>query len=69
MIVELQKVENGWFIPMIDQLKKIKKKKVLVDIEVVESNLAELKRKHREGYLLKPLVPGEFDDWEEVQND
>ena len=67
MIVEAQKVENGLFIPMIDQFKKIKAGRILVEIEVVEQNPKELERKHREGYLLKPVEPGEFSDWEEEQ--
>jgi len=67
MIVEAQKVENGLFIPMIDQFKKIKPGRILVEIEVVEQDTKDLERKHREGYLLKPVEPGEFSDWEEEQ--
>ena len=67
MIVEAQKVENGLFIPMIDQFKKIKQDKFLVEIELVEQDQKELERKHREGYLLKPIEPGEFSDWEDEQ--
>ena len=67
MIVEAQKVENGLFIPMIDQFKKIKPGRILVEIEVVEQDPKDLERKHREGYLLKPVEPGEFSDWEEEQ--
>jgi len=55
MIVEAQKVENGLFIPMIDQFKKIKPGRILVEIEVVEQNQKDLERKHREGYLLRPV--------------
>jgi hypothetical protein len=67
MIVEAQKVENGLFIPMIDQFKDIKQSKILVDIEFIEQNQKELERKHKEGYLLKPVEPGEFSDWEDEQ--
>jgi hypothetical protein len=67
MIVEAQRVKNGLFIPMIDQFKKIKQSKVLVEIELIEQNQKELERKHREGYLLKPVEPGEFGDWEDEQ--
>jgi len=27
----------------------------------------ELEQKHRDGYLRKPVKPGEFDDWESEQ--
>ena len=67
MIVEAQKVENGLFIPMIEQFKKIKHGKILLEIELIEQNQKELERKHREGYLLKPVEPGEFNDWEDEQ--
>ena len=67
MIVEAQKVKNGLFIPMIDQFKKIKQGKILVEIELIEQNQKELERKHREGYSLKPVEPGEFNDWEDEQ--
>jgi len=67
MIVEAQKVENGLFIPMIDQFKNIKQSKILVEIELIEQNQKELERKHRKGYLLKPVEPGEFSDWEDEQ--
>lgn len=67
MIVEAQKVENGLFIPMIDQFKKIKQSKILVEIELIEKNQKNLERKHRKGYLLKPVEPGEFSDWEDEQ--
>jgi hypothetical protein len=67
MIVEAQKVENGLLIPMIDQFKNIKQSKILVEIELIEQNQEELERKHREGYLLKPVEPGEFNDWEDEQ--
>ena len=67
MIVEAQKVENGLFIPMIDQFKKIKPGRILVEIEVVEQNQKDLERKHREGYLLNPVEPEEFSDWEDEQ--
>ncbi len=29
--------------------------------------IAEMERKHREGYLQHPVEPGEFDDWESEQ--
>jgi hypothetical protein len=67
MIVEAQKVENGLFIPMIDQFKKIKKGKILVEIELIEQNQKELETKHRKGYLLKPVEPDEFSGWEDEQ--
>jgi hypothetical protein len=67
MIVEAQKVKNGLFIPMIDQFKNIKQDKILVEIQLIEKNLEELERKHREGYLLNPVKPGEFSDWEDEQ--
>ena len=66
MIVEAQKVENGLFIPMIDQFNNIKQDKILVDIQLIEKNLEELERKHRE-YLFNPVKPGEFSDWENEQ--
>ncbi len=67
MIVEAEKSENGLFIPMVEQFKKIKQGKVLVDIELIEQNKQELEKKHKEGYLLKPVKPGEFSDWEDEQ--
>jgi len=67
MIVEAQKTENGLFIPMTDQFEKIKPGKILLDIELIERNKGKLERKHREGYLLKPVKPGEFSDWEDEQ--
>jgi hypothetical protein len=67
MIVEAQKVENGLLIPMIDQFKNIKQGKILVEIELIEQDQKELERKHRDGYLLKPVEPGEFSDWEDEQ--
>ncbi len=39
-----------------------------MEIELIEQNQKELERKHREGYLLKPVEPGEFNDWEEGKN-
>lgn len=70
MIVEAQKVENGLFIPMVDQFKDINQDKVLVEIELIEHNQKELERRHREGYLLKPVEVGEFSDWEDgMKND
>jgi len=38
-----------------------------VEIEVVEQNQKDLERKHRGGYLLKPVEPGEFSDREDEQ--
>ena len=67
MIVEAQKVENGIFIPMIDQFKKIKRGKILLEIELIEKEREESERKHKEGYLLKPVIAGEFSDWEDEQ--
>ncbi len=67
MIVEAQKVENGLFIPMVDQFKKIKRNKILVEIELIEQDQKELERKHKEGYLLNPVQAGEFSDWEDEQ--
>ena len=67
MIVEAQKVENGIFIPMIDQFKKIQRGKILLEIELIEKEWVELERKHKEGYLLKPVMSGEFSDWEDEQ--
>jgi hypothetical protein len=67
MIVEAQKVENGLFIPMVDQFKDNNQGKILVEIELIEQNQKELERRHREGYLLKPVEVGEFSDWEDEQ--
>ena len=67
MIVEAKKDENGLFIPMVEQFKKIKQGKVLVEIELIENNKKELERKHREGYLRKPVKPDEFGGWEDEQ--
>lgn len=67
MIVEAQKVENGLFIPMTDQFKRIRRGKILVEIELIDQDLKELERKHKEGYLLKPVQVGEFSDWEDEQ--
>ena len=60
MIVEAQKVENGLFIPLIDQFKRIKQGKILVEIELIEQDQKELEKKHKEGYLLKPVEPDEL---------
>jgi hypothetical protein len=38
-----------------------------LEIEVVEQNQKDLGRKHRKDYLLKPVEPGEFSDWEDEQ--
>jgi hypothetical protein len=62
-----QKVENGVFIPMIDQFRKIKQGKILLEIELIEKEREELEKRHKEGYLLKPVIPGEFSDWEDEQ--
>ena len=67
MIVEALKVENGLFIPMTEQFKRIARDKFLVEIEFIEQDLEELERKHRAGYLLKPVSSGEFSDWENEQ--
>jgi hypothetical protein len=67
MIVEAQKVENGLFIPMNDQFKEITPGKILVEIEIIEQNQKALERKHRDGYILKPVEPDEFSDWEDEQ--
>jgi hypothetical protein len=67
MIVEAQKVQNGLFIPMMDQFRNIKQEKILVEIELIDLNRKELERKHRTGYLSKPVKPDEFSDWEDEQ--
>jgi hypothetical protein len=67
MIVEARKVENGLFIPLVDQFKEIKPGKILVEIELIDQNQKALEKKHREGYRLKPVEPGEFSDWEDEQ--
>lgn len=67
MIVEAQKVENGLFIPMVDQFKTITEEKFLVDIELIKQNREDLERKHREGYMSKPVSGDEFSDWEDEQ--
>ncbi len=37
MRVEALRIENGFFIPMIEQLKEVQQDKILLDIEIVES--------------------------------
>jgi len=34
---------------------------------LAEINRQEMERRHREGYLHQPVVPGEFSDWEDEQ--
>jgi len=64
MLVEAKKVKDGFFIPMLDQLKNVQKEYVLVNIELVEAKVGGLEKKHRNGYLKHPVAPGEFDDLE-----
>ncbi len=55
---------NFFNIKMIDQFKKIKPGRILVEIEVVKQNQKDLEWQHREGNLPKPVEPGDFSGWE-----
>ncbi len=67
MIIEAQRVENGLFIPIESQSKFCRQDKIILDIHVVEPNQKELEKRHKNGYLLKPVNDDEFGDWEEEQ--
>jgi hypothetical protein len=70
MIVEAKRLKNGFFIPMIEQLKSIQKEHILLNIELIDvksEKLEELEKKHRKGYLQHPVTLGEFSDWEDEQ--
>ncbi|KOR31825.1 hypothetical protein TI05_11160 [Achromatium sp. WMS3] len=62
MLVKAKKVKDGLFIPMLDQLKHVQKEYILVNIELIETKVEDLEKKHKNGYLKYPVVPGEFDD-------
>jgi len=44
MLVEAKKVKDGFFIPMLDQLKNVQKEYVLVNIELVEAKVEDLEK-------------------------
>jgi hypothetical protein len=67
MIVEAKKMTNGFFIPMVDELKKIDKKQFLIKIEIVDCQADQLESKHKLGYLSKPVTSNEFSSWENEQ--
>jgi hypothetical protein len=70
MIVEAKKFKDGFFIPMIEQLKNIQEEHILINIELIDvksEKLEKLEQKHRKGYLQNPVTPGEFSDWEDEQ--
>lgn len=67
MLVEAKKVKDGFFIPMLDQLKNIQKEYVLMNIELIDTKVEDLEKKHRKGYLKYPVTPGEFSDLENEQ--
>lgn len=67
MIVEAKKMTNGFFIPMVDELKKINKKHFLIKIEIVDYQADQLESKHKLGYLSKPVTSNEFSSWENEQ--
>jgi hypothetical protein len=67
MIVEAKKIENGFFIPMIDQLKSVEKEYILINIELINAKSENLEKQHKQGYLQYPVTPGEFSDWEDEQ--
>jgi len=48
---------------MLDQPKNVQKEYVLVNIELVETKVECLEKKHR-SYLKRPVVPGDFNDLE-----
>jgi len=56
MIVEAKKMTNGFFIPMLDELKKIDKKQFLIKIQIVDYQADQLESKHKLGYLSKKLT-------------
>jgi len=67
MIVEAKKMTNVFFIPMVDELKKINKKQFLIKIEIVDYQTDQLESKHKLGYLSKPVTSNEFSSWENEQ--
>ena len=67
MIVEAKKMTNGFFVPMVDELKKINKKQFLIKIEIVDYQTDQLESKHKLGYLSKPVTSNEFSSWENEQ--
>ena len=58
MRVEAIRIEDGFFIPMIDELKKIKQDKVLLDIKVIEPIYVEY---HRDSNM-------SFESWTEDES-
>jgi len=67
MIVEAKKMTNCFFIPMVDELKKINKKQFLIKIEIVDYQTDQLESKHKLGYLSKPVTSNKFSPWENEQ--
>ena len=67
MIVEALKVPNGFFIPMINDLKKMDKQKILMRIEIVDNQINEMEQKHIFGYISQPVKQDEFNCWEDEQ--
>jgi len=67
MIVQAKKISNGFFIPMIEELKKINKEQILIKFEIIDSQIDQLETKHKLGYLSKPVTSNEFSHWENEQ--
>jgi hypothetical protein len=60
-------VENGFFIPMTEELKRIQKEHILINIELIDMTSDKLEKKHKQGYLQHPVKPEEVSDWENEQ--
>ncbi len=44
MLVEAKEVKDGFFIPMLDQLKNIQREYVLMNIELVDTKVEDLEK-------------------------
>lgn len=70
MIVEAKKMKDGFFIPMIEQLKNIQNEHIFMNIELIDvkaEKMEDLEERHRKGYLRHPVTAEEFSDWEDEQ--
>ena len=67
MIIEAKKISNGFFIPMVEELKKINKEQILIKLEIIGSQIDQMEAKHKLGYLSQPVTSTEFGHWENEQ--
>jgi hypothetical protein len=48
--------------------KKRESRPILLEVQIKRQRLQEDEARHAQGYLEKPVVPGEFDEWQGEQD-